>query len=177
MPNIIVPDESTFNANDGRSKIWIKENPVPLKKKTRGKGIIVSDFLIPGGRLRVSKDESETLISEYGTSDQGPKRLDPYLAACSIEYGGDTWWDGNQLVEQVLRLEIPLFHLFIRCIESQFNKLTTWWSPAATSTWYTQPDWRNPTYGEFGQRTKRIENGLTRERSMEAKIEDIILPT
>ncbi|KAG0634031.1 hypothetical protein HOY80DRAFT_895590 [Tuber brumale] len=73
----IVYDESTFNANDGWSKIWIKENHVPLKKKTHGKGIMVSDFLTPGGRLRVSEDESESPISEYRTSDQGPKRLDP----------------------------------------------------------------------------------------------------
>jgi len=48
---LVVHDESTFNANDGRSKIWIKDDNIPLKKKTRGKGIMVSDFLTPGGRL------------------------------------------------------------------------------------------------------------------------------
>jgi len=46
---LIVHDESTFNANDGRSTIWVKEDHIPLKKKTQGKGIMVSDFLTPGG--------------------------------------------------------------------------------------------------------------------------------
>ena len=45
---LMVHDESTFNANNGRSKIWIKDDHIPLKKQTRGKGIIVSDFLTPG---------------------------------------------------------------------------------------------------------------------------------
>ncbi|RPA92028.1 hypothetical protein L873DRAFT_1559011, partial [Choiromyces venosus 120613-1] len=85
---LIVHDELTFNANDGRSKIWIKDDNVPLKKKSCGKGIMVSDFLTPGGQL------------------QHP---DSHLATCSIEYGRDTWWDGDQLVEQVLKLAISIF--------------------------------------------------------------------
>jgi len=44
---LVVDNESTFNANDGRSKIWIKDENISLKKKTRGKGIMVSDFLRP----------------------------------------------------------------------------------------------------------------------------------
>ncbi|RPA88849.1 hypothetical protein L873DRAFT_1647899, partial [Choiromyces venosus 120613-1] len=50
---LIVHDELTFNANDGRSKIWIKDDNAPLKKKSRKKGIMVSDFLAPGGQLQV----------------------------------------------------------------------------------------------------------------------------
>ena len=106
---LIVHDESTFNANDGRSKIWIKDDNIPLKKKTRGKGIMVSDFLTPGGRLRVPDGIDNSTVTQYGMLDEGPRRLDPQLAACSIKYGGDTWWDGDQLVEQVLKLAIPVF--------------------------------------------------------------------
>ncbi|RPB01334.1 hypothetical protein L873DRAFT_1891334 [Choiromyces venosus 120613-1] len=95
---LVVHDESTFNANDGWSKIWIKDDNIPLKKKSRGKGIMVSDFQTPGGQLRVPEDG-------------GPKRLDPYLASCSIEYGGDTWWDSDQLVDQVMKLAIPIFEV------------------------------------------------------------------
>ena len=105
---LVVHDESTFNANDGRSKIWIKDDQMPLKKKTRGKGIMVSDFLIPGGRLRASEAVYTPFIADDQISDNTPQRLDPYLAACSIEYGGDTWWDGDQLVDQVLKLAIPI---------------------------------------------------------------------
>ena len=92
---LIVHDESTFNANDGRSKIWIKDDNIPLKKKTRGKGIMVSDFLTPGGRLRVPDGIDNSTVTQYGMLDEGPRRLDPQLAACSIEYGGDNWWDGD----------------------------------------------------------------------------------
>ncbi|RPA93671.1 hypothetical protein L873DRAFT_1704080, partial [Choiromyces venosus 120613-1] len=48
---LIVHDESTFNANDGHAKIWIKDDNVPLRKKTHGKRIMMSDFLIPCRRL------------------------------------------------------------------------------------------------------------------------------
>ena len=106
---LIVHDESTFNANDGRLKIWVKEDNIPLKKNTRGKGIMVSDFLTPGGRLRVPDNISNPPVTDYGMLDESPKRLDSQLAACSIEYGGDNWWDGDQLVEQVLKLVIPVF--------------------------------------------------------------------
>jgi len=106
---LIVHDESTFNANDGGSKIWVKEDHIPLKKKTRGKGIMVSDFLTPGGRLCIPDDINDPPVTEYGMSDNGPKRMDQQLTACSIEYGGDNWWNGDQLVEQVLKLAIPVF--------------------------------------------------------------------
>jgi hypothetical protein len=108
---LIVHDESTFNANDGRSKIWIKDDHIPLKKKSRGKGIMVSDFLTPGGRLQVPEGTNLILDSEYGIQPEGPKRLDSHRATCSIEYGGDTWWDGDQLVDQVLQLAIPIFEV------------------------------------------------------------------
>jgi len=98
---LIVHDESTFNTNDGRSKIWIKDDHIPLRKKTRGKGIMVSDFLTPGGRLQVPEGQRLNPNPGYGTQQDGPKRLDSHLASCSIEYGGDTWLDGDQLVDQV----------------------------------------------------------------------------
>jgi len=52
---LIVYDESTFNANNGRSRIWIKDDNIPLKNESRGKGIMVSDFHSPGGRLSSAK--------------------------------------------------------------------------------------------------------------------------
>jgi len=106
---VIGHDESTFNTDDGRSKVWVKDKGVPLRKKTRGKEIMVSDFLTPGGRLQIPNEANNLLVSEYGMTDEGPNHLDPSLAACSIEYAGDTWWDGDQLVDQVLKLAISIF--------------------------------------------------------------------
>ncbi|KAG0129720.1 hypothetical protein HOY82DRAFT_610318 [Tuber indicum] len=49
----ITHDESTFNANNGKRRTWKEEGKQPLRAKAKGKGIIASGFLTPGGRLRV----------------------------------------------------------------------------------------------------------------------------
>jgi len=49
----ITHDECTFNSNDGRKKIWIHENKAPIRKKGRGQGLHISDFLTPVGGLGV----------------------------------------------------------------------------------------------------------------------------
>jgi hypothetical protein len=41
----ITHNESTFNANNDNSYSWKKKGTQPLKKKARGKGLIVSEFL------------------------------------------------------------------------------------------------------------------------------------
>ena len=48
----ITHDESTFNSNDGKQG-WMIQGRQPLEPKGKGKGIMVSGFLTPGGRLRV----------------------------------------------------------------------------------------------------------------------------
>jgi len=108
---LVVHDESTFNGNDGRSKIWIKDDQMPLKKKPRGKGIIVLNSLTPGGRLRAPEAIDTPFIQEDIINDNAPRRRDLHLATCSIGYGGDTWWDGAQLVDQVLKMAIQIFEL------------------------------------------------------------------
>ena len=50
---LVTHDESTFNANDGKQQMWMKKDKQPLRPKGRGKGLMVSDFLTPRGRLAV----------------------------------------------------------------------------------------------------------------------------
>ena len=50
---VITPDESTFNTNVGKRRIWIEEGKNPLRPQAWGKEIMVSGFLTPGGILRV----------------------------------------------------------------------------------------------------------------------------
>lgn len=47
----VTHDESTFNSNDRHKEIWVHEDHAPLRKKGRGQGLHVSDFLTPVGRL------------------------------------------------------------------------------------------------------------------------------
>ncbi|KAG0640742.1 hypothetical protein HOY80DRAFT_1041121 [Tuber brumale] len=82
---MVTQDECTFNANDGRHCIWTHEEHQPLRKKGRGQGLHVSDLLTPIGRLGDG-------------------------AACEIlKCGGDIWWDGEKLLEQIKTKAIPLF--------------------------------------------------------------------
>ncbi|KAG0639114.1 hypothetical protein HOY80DRAFT_1045975 [Tuber brumale] len=82
---MVTQDECTFNANDGRHFIWTHKEHQPLRKKGRGQGLHVSDLLIPIGRLGDG-------------------------AACEIlKCGGNIWWDGGKLLEQIKTKAIPLF--------------------------------------------------------------------
>lgn len=44
---VIIHDESIFSANNGRRQAWIREGNAILRPKGKGKGIMVSDFLLP----------------------------------------------------------------------------------------------------------------------------------
>ncbi|KAG0633878.1 hypothetical protein HOY80DRAFT_1062201 [Tuber brumale] len=82
---MVTQDECTFNSNDGRHFIWVHEDHQPLRKKGRGQGLHVSDFLTHIGRL------------EDGS-------------ACEIlKCKGDIWWDGETLLDQVINKAIPAF--------------------------------------------------------------------
>ena len=43
---VITHDESIFSANDGKQQAWIQEGDAILCLKGKGKGIMVSDFLL-----------------------------------------------------------------------------------------------------------------------------------
>ncbi|KAF8458748.1 hypothetical protein BDZ91DRAFT_800171 [Kalaharituber pfeilii] len=92
----VTHDESTFNANDGKRQMWIKDNAQPLRKKGRGKGIMVSEFLTPRGRLAVPPN-----ISAEGL----PRRQ----ATEFLEYGQDNYWTGEKMVQHVVDVAIPIF--------------------------------------------------------------------
>lgn len=89
---LVTHDESTFNSNDGRRAAWMKEGQQPLRPKGRGKGIMVSDFLIPYGRL-VSRGQD----------------CDPTFATEYLEYGKDNYWTGESMISQLVNKAIPIF--------------------------------------------------------------------
>lgn len=63
---MITHDESTFSANDGRQKVWTLEGHGILRPKGKGKGIMVSDFLLPWSRLNrlsLPPQQQEELVS------------------------------------------------------------------------------------------------------------------
>ena len=50
---LVTYDVNIFNANDGKRRVWKKKGKSPLRPKRKKKGIMVSEFLIPVGRLRI----------------------------------------------------------------------------------------------------------------------------
>jgi hypothetical protein len=52
---MLTHDESTFQANDGRKYAWMREDENDIRPKGKGRGIMVSDFLLPCSRLSTTK--------------------------------------------------------------------------------------------------------------------------
>jgi hypothetical protein len=80
----------------------------PLRPKTKGKGIMVSGFLTPGGRLRVPDTipDSELLKDPmWVLVDDKPIRDAMWL----LEYGKDNYWTGDKMIWHTMRIAVPIF--------------------------------------------------------------------
>lgn len=99
---MITHDESIFSANDGKHQAWIKDGNASLRPKGKGKGIMVSDFLLPWSRLNLLSipiAQQERLIAS-GI---------PLEAAILFEYGKeDGYWDGQRLLDQIVNRALPI---------------------------------------------------------------------
>ncbi len=99
---LVTHDESTFNANDGKRQLWMENGKQPLRLKARGKGLMVSDFLTPGGRLAVPDAISDTELAA---------RLLPRRYATEyFVYGKDKYWRGDDMVDHTVKVAIPIFN-------------------------------------------------------------------
>ena len=93
---LVTHDESTFNANDGKRRLWLKNGEQPLRPKGKGKGIMVSGFLTPGGILRVPDHvpDADLLTNPKWPRDDKGK---PVREAVEyLEYGKDNYWTGEK---------------------------------------------------------------------------------
>jgi len=100
-------DESTFNPNHGRHQSWHSKDQVNLRKKARGKGIMLSDCILPNGRITLPPDISEAAIKAQG--------LDPQRCHATefFEYGmnNDGYWKSENLISHILDVVIPIVEL------------------------------------------------------------------
>lgn len=106
---LVTHDESTFNANDGKRKMWMKKGQQPNCPKAKGKGIMVSGFLTPGGRLKVPDDvlDSELLQDPMWPLETDGKPIQDSMHF--LEYGKDNHWTGEKMVEHTIRVAVPIF--------------------------------------------------------------------
>lgn len=102
--------ESTFNANDGKRVIWMENGKQPIRPKGRGKGIMVSGFLTPGGVLSIpeSISDAELLQNEV----DWPLLPDGKPVRCGLqflEYGKDNYWNGDKMVDHAIKVAAHIF--------------------------------------------------------------------
>ena len=100
---MITHDESSFSANDDRRKVWTLDGHGILRPKTKGKGIMVSDFLFPWSRLNLLSlphQQQEELVNS-GV---------PLEAATYFEYGKmeEGYWTGDHLLDQIINKPLPI---------------------------------------------------------------------
>ena len=99
---MITHDESIFSANDGKHQAWIKDGDAFLRPKGKGKGIMVSDFLLPWSRLNL-------LSLPIARQEELVASGIPLEAAILFEYGKeDGHWDGERLLHQIVNRALPI---------------------------------------------------------------------
>ena len=102
---VITHDECTFSANDGIRRAWTRVGDTFLRPKGRGQGIMVSDFILPFGRLNLSslsKEKKKEVIDKTGLSVTEAVEL--------FKYGktNEGYWDGSKLHKQVVNKALPI---------------------------------------------------------------------
>ena len=112
---LVTHDESTFNANDGKRRLWMKENEQPLRPKGKGKGIMVSAFLTPGGILKVPIHVSNGQLLADPTWPRNDKGEPVREAVEYLEYGKDNYWTGEKMVNHTKVAIRILKHAFPEC--------------------------------------------------------------
>ena len=94
----IYHDETTFQSNDDHKFAWAKEGDSFIKKKCRGSGIMISDFIDEyDGFLGFTDDQYENYRAQNPTSTL------PQRARVRLEYGQnrDGYWRASAFVNQV----------------------------------------------------------------------------
>ncbi len=106
---LVTHDESIFNSNNGKRRIWMENGKQPLCLKGRGKRIMASEFLTPSGRLKVPNsvaDEEFLQQIDWPLDENGkPARYTTEL----LEFGKDNYWTGDKIVDQVVKIATPVF--------------------------------------------------------------------
>lgn len=108
---LVTHDEATFSSNDAPSYGWLKDGHVPLRPKGRGKGIMVSAFLTPGGILAVPESISDGDI--LARHPNWPRNDDKSLVREAVkyfEYGKDHYWSHSDLLNHTVEA-INIFKL------------------------------------------------------------------
>ena len=93
---VLFHDESTFQANGDQPTIWAQPGTVVMRPKSKGSGIMVSDFIKErGGYLHLSDDEFERAKQADPTVRKYARQL--------LEYGEarERYWTSKKFMRQI----------------------------------------------------------------------------
>jgi hypothetical protein len=99
---VVTHDESCFDSHDGKKTVWMDEDNMPIRPKSGGRSIMVSEFLCEcHGPMKLS-DAQRAVYPEQ-----------PYETVQLIQPGknGDGYWKNVDLVQQVELRAIPIFKI------------------------------------------------------------------
>ena len=93
---LIYHDESIFNSSEGQLWIWAAEDMVVQRPKTKGSGIMVSDFIDQYSGFLWLTEEEQALS----------RASDPHFPAearALLEYGAEreVYWTGEKFMKNV----------------------------------------------------------------------------
>lgn len=99
---LIYHDESSFHANDGQSIIWAEEGKVPIRPKTQGRGLMVSDFVTEyDGLLKLSDEEFESARKTIPLISKEAREILRFGAA------NEGYWTNEKFLDQIKKV-IPI---------------------------------------------------------------------
>ncbi|KAG8957160.1 hypothetical protein FRC05_010278, partial [Tulasnella sp. 425] len=91
--------ESTVHANDYQGGFWLASGEQVLKKKDKGRLIMVSDFICePTGPLMLT-EAAKLENLKLPEPERLPERARVIICPSS-KAGGDSWWNMDQMIEQ-----------------------------------------------------------------------------
>ena len=80
----------------------MEDGKQPLRPKAREKGLMISDFLIPGGRLAVPDTISDTELAA--------QLLPRWCTTEYFIYGKDKYWREDDMVGHIVKVATPIFN-------------------------------------------------------------------
>ena len=104
---LITHDESTFSANDGKRKVWMKQGQQPLRQKGQEKGIMVSGFLSPRGQLQVPNAATDSILLDEELHPHWPRQEDGTPIRNAMKFLGyvkGNCWTGEKMIASSMNL-------------------------------------------------------------------------
>ena len=93
---LIFHDESIFRANESQSIMWAEEGKVPIRSKSLGRGLMISDFVTEhDGLLKLSDAELEIARCDNITINQQARQILYYGTA------SEGYWTSEKFLAQV----------------------------------------------------------------------------